>query len=389
MSVSVFSFWMAMLCSTVLILLVHLLRKKPGFIRSFGVSTLLFLYFLCFFRMVVPLELPFVQVIGLEKGYAALFELARAGEVALQGFQLNLLELLFILWVGVAVCRFLYFVGRYLWEKRKLERFQHNRSPLAEQVFVRVQEENSKHLQVRVFVCPDIPGPMGIGIRKKDILLPHRDYTEEELYYVLQHEYTHFVHRDLTVRFLTCVFVCVFWWNPAVYLLNRDVEQMLEIKCDLAVTDGRSKSEKIAYLTAILSALRDGGEEKNPAFPAGTHLLPRRMDNALLERFHMITRGENAKRASWHRLALLTVSVALLFASYLFVIQPKYDPPTDDYLSGVYEDLDVVEVSYLIAHDDGTYTVVISSGDSFLMTDESVIEIMLSQNFPIIKEDES
>lgn len=386
MSVSVFSFWMAMLCSTVLILLVHLLRKKPGFIRSFGVSTLLFLYFLCFFRMVVPLELPFVQVIGLEKGYAALFELARAGEVALQGFQLNLLEFLFILWVGVAVCRFLYFVGRYLWEKRKLERFQHNRSPLAEQVFVRVQEENSKHLQVRVFVCPDIPGPMGIGIRKKDILLPHRDYTEEELYYVLQHEYTHFVHRDLTVRFLTCVFVCVFWWNPAVYLLNRDVEQMLEIKCDLAVTDGRSKSEKIAYLTAILSALRDGGEEKNPAFPAGTHLLPRRMDNALLERFHMITRGENAKRASWHRLALLTVSVALLFASYLFVIQPKYDPNVDDYLLGNHSDLDIVDISYLIAHDDGTYTAVMSNGESFSVTDEKTIELMLLEDYTI-KED--
>ena len=386
MSVSVFSFWMAMLCSTVLILLVHLLRKKPGFIRSFGVSTLLFLYFLCFFRMVVPLELPFVQVIGLEKGYAALFELARAGDVALQGFQLNLLEFLFILWVGVAVCRFLYFVGRYLWEKRKLERFQHNRSPLAEQVFVRVQEENSKHLQVRVFVCPDIPGPMGIGIRKKDILLPHRDYTEEELYYVLQHEYTHFVHRDLTVRFLTCVFVCVFWWNPAVYLLNRDVEQMLEIKCDLAVTDGRSKSEKIAYLTAILSALRDGGEEKNPAFPAGTHLLPRRMDNALLERFHMITRGENAKRASWHRLALLTVSVALLFASYLFVIQPKYDPNVDDYLLGNHSDLDIVDISYLIAHDDGTYTAVMSNGESFSVTDEKTIELMLLEDYTI-KED--
>lgn len=386
MSVSVFSFWMAMLCSTVLILLVHLLRKKPGFIRSFGVSTLLFLYFLCFFRMVVPLELPFVQVIGLEKGYAALFELARAGEVALQGFQLNLLEFLFILWVGVAVCRFLYFVGRYLWEKRKLERFQHNRSPLAEQVFVRVQEENSKHLQVRVFVCPDIPGPMGIGIRKKDILLPHRDYIEEELYYVLQHEYTHFVHRDLTVRFLTCVFVCVFWWNPAVYLLNRDVEQMLEIKCDLAVTDGRSKSEKIAYLTAILSALRDGGEEKNPAFPAGTHLLPRRMDNALLERFHMITRGENAKRASWHRLALLTVSVALLFASYLFVIQPKYDPNVDDYLLGNHSDLDIVDISYLIAHDDGTYTAVMSNGESFSVTDEKTIELMLLEDYTI-KED--
>lgn len=383
MSVSVFSFWMAMLCSTVLILLVHLLRKKPGFIRSFGVSTLLFLYFLCFFRMVVPLELPFVQVIGLEKGYAALFELARAGEVALQGFQLNLLELLFILWVGVAVCRFLYFVGRYLWEKRKLERFQHNRSPLAEQVFARVQEESSKHLQVRVFVCPDIPGPMGIGIRKKDILLPHRDYTEEELYYVLQHEYTHFVHRDLTVRFLTCVFVCVFWWNPAVYLLNRDVEQMLEIKCDLAVTDGRSKSEKIAYLTAILSALRDGGEEKNPAFSAGTHLLPRRMDNALLERFHMITRGENAKRASWHRLALLTVSVALLFASYLFVIQPKYLPSTSEFSSDTVDPVDVVQVLYLVEHEDGSYSVVMSNGDTYPITDEDTLDMMLAQNYEI------
>ena len=103
----------------------------------------------------------------------------------------------------------------------------------------------------------------------------------------------------------------------------------------------------------------------------------------------MITRRENAKRASWHRLALLTVSVALLFASYLFVIQPKYDPPTDDYLSGVYEDLDVVEASYLIEHDNGTYTAVMSNGDSFLIVNESTIEVLLSQNFPIIKEDES
>ena len=189
----------------------------------------------------------------------------------------------------------------------------------------------------------------------------------------------------MTVRFLTCVFVCVFWWNPAVYLLNRDVEQMLEIKCDLAVTDGRSKSEKIAYLTAILSALRDGGEEKNPAFSAGTHLLPRRMDNALLERFHMITRRENAKRASWHRLALLTVSVALLFASYLFVIQPKYDPPIEDFYSNGGEVI-VSTVDYLIECDDGTYIVVFSDGFQEHISDAETIKLILNQGYTIKEE---
>ena len=100
----------------------------------------------------------------------------------------------------------------------------------------------------------------------------------------------------------------------------------------------------------------------------------------------MITRGENAKRASWHRLALLTVSVALLFASYLFVIQPKYDPNVDDYLLGNHSDLDIVDISYLIAHDDGTYTAVMSNGESFSVTDEKTIELMLLEDYTI-KED--
>ena len=48
----------------------------------------------------------------------------------------------------------------------------------------------------------------------------------------------------------------VFWWNPAVWLMKRDVEQLIELRCDAAATKGMSHAEKIGYLEAIVDVVR-------------------------------------------------------------------------------------------------------------------------------------
>ena len=52
------------------------------------------------------------------------------------------------------------------------------------------------------------------------------------------------------------------WWNPLVYLLRRDLPQILEIRCDMAVTKDYTVSQKAEYLQTIVNSLKRMGKER-------------------------------------------------------------------------------------------------------------------------------
>lgn len=103
----------------------------------------------------------------------------------------------------------------------------------------------------QVLCCPGLSTPCGIGLVRRKILLPSREYAADELRHILRHELQHFQTHDLLVTWMIRVFQCLFWWNPLVYLLGRDLDQVLEIKCDLSVTKGYGKKETVAYMRTI------------------------------------------------------------------------------------------------------------------------------------------
>ncbi len=385
-TVTVYSFFMAVLCSTVLILLAHGLRKKPAFIRNFGVSTLLFFYALCGIRMTFPFEFPFVQEIGLEHGYSDFFQIVRHEEFQMGQVTFHILDLATVVWVTGAICLLVLFLVRYLMGRRKLARFEQNRTPLADGVLEKVKKESRYNLPVKVLLCPEIGIPMGIGILKKRILLPQRTYTEEELYFILKHEYTHFCNHDLAVKFLICLFCCIFWWNPVVYLLRQDVGEILEIKCDLTVAEDFSKREKEGYLTVILQFLKQPARQEAKGFASvAARLFSKNKGQIMVERFRYLTQPVR-KAVFWNRLAILTVSVALFFVSYVFVLQPHYDPPVSEMVpEGQGNNTKIVEASYLVKHADGSYSLVLSDGMEIDISGDS-LDMMLSQNYEVKEE---
>lgn len=385
-TVTVYSFFMAVLCSTVLILLAHGLRKKPAFIRNFGVSTLLFFYALCWIRMTFPFEFPFVQEIGLEYGYSDFFQIVQHEEFQMGQVTFHILDLATVVWVTGAICLVVLFLVRYLMGRRKLARFEQNRTPLADGVLEKVKKEARYNLPVKVLLCPEIGIPMGIGILKKRILLPQRTYTEEELYFILKHEYTHFCNHDLAVKFLICLFCCIFWWNPVVYLLRQDVGEILEIKCDLTVAEDFSKREKEGYLTVILQFLKQPARRETKGLASVTaRLFSKKKGQIMVERFRYLTQPVR-KAVFWNRLAILAVSVALFFVSYVFVLQPYYEPPISEMLpAGQEGNVEIVEVSYLVKHADGSYYAVLSNGVETAISDET-LDMMLSQNYEVKEE---
>ena len=378
MSVTVFSFVMSVLFSALFIVAIHMLRNQPLFLHSFGVHTIFGLYALCLFRTVVVLELPFTVSIGLNNMFSTGFETVWAAQISVGDSQIRVLPALCGIWTVVSVTLIVQFLWKSWKVSRKAEWYSTNKDPRAERVLDRVKNESWRMPAVSVCICPTLDIPMGTGLFRHRICLPEHEYTQEEMYYILKHEYTHFCNRDLTVKFLVHLFCCVFWWNPAVYLLKKDISQILEIKCDIRATEKFSKRERLEYLLTIVRVLEraeSSGRTQPPMLSTG--LASRKNQGDTRERFRMIT----AVPRSISRLcqsAFWTLAVTLVVLSYSFVLQPAFDPPVED----IYTDSSVVEIdttnSYITKDQSGNYFMVIQSGEK-IRINEAIAEVYLSE----------
>ncbi len=217
-----------------------------------------------------------------------------------------------IIWLYGALLSLSVFFFRYIHEIRKLNRYP--------------SEDG-------VYIVPGCKTPMGIGVFKKRILLPRQDYTEQELRYILLHEETHFAHHDQLVKMLMQVLCCIFWWNPFVYLLQKAVSQMLEIRCDREVAKSADREE---YMAVLLALVKDGGGS-----------------SAMVERFQRI-----AGRRSWAhrgRASVLAAAFVLVCAGPALVKPPMREArqivttPTGQYKAVFQGDVE------MLGAEDGTH----------------------------------
>lgn len=385
MSVTVFSFAMSVLFSVLFILAIHLLRNQPAFLHSFGVHTILGIYALCLFRTIAVIELPFTVPFGLGDTYSTAFRTVWEAHIPFGDSDVRFLYAVFGIWAVVTVTLIVQFLWKSWKVSRKAKWYSTNKNSRAEQVLEQVKMESWRTPAVEVCICPTLDIPMGIGLFRHYICLPDREYGKEELYYILKHEYAHFCNRDLTVKFLVHLFCCIFWWNPAVYLLKKDIAQILEIRCDFKATEDFSKREKLQYLFAIVSILeKSDGANRRPPPMLATGLACRKNEGDMRERFRMIT----AVPRSVSRLcqgAFWTLAVTLVVLSYSFVLQPSFDPPMED----IYTDSSVHEINpaeeYILKHKGGSYSLVLSTGEMIPLNEETVI-IFVSQGTKITEE---
>lgn len=143
-----------------------------------------------------------------------------------------------------------------------------------------------------ITIVPSCEVPISIGVFRKRILLPRQDYTQQELHYILLHEHAHFDRHDHLIKMLVQIVCCIFWWNPLAYLLRREISQMLELRCDKAVTQNLTPEEKEEYLSVLLKLVKDS----------------RRGGHSMLERFRQIA-GRRARRGRATVLAMAFVAV--------------------------------------------------------------------------------
>ena len=387
MNVSVFSLLMSVLWSSLIILVAHLLRRKAFFLRRIGAPVLVVFYFLSVGRMVLPVEFPFSREVPLRSWFSTAVQAVCIEEHQLGDFGWTWAQAACLCWAAVGIILLLWFSFRYWRAVRRMTQSL-ARDPLAEEILQSIRKESKRSLKVQVFRTEQASTPMGVGIFRRKIILPCGEIPAQELEYILRHEYTHFLHGDLWVKLLTQVYCCLFWWNPLVYLLRRDLPQILEIRCDMAVTKDYTVSQKAEYLQTIVNSLKRMGKERDTSrqFLVSARLLASEDSLSLVERFRLISGGQEPRRLM--AASLVTGALCLLFVSYLFIFQSAYDPDMEDVLTEDGANIQIPDYGEmcLVVRQDGTIVFVAESGESFQISNPDTVRDLIDSDIKIVEE---
>ncbi len=101
-----------------------------------------------------------------------------------------------------------------------------------------------------------ITSPMLIGFFRPKIILPARELDDKELSYIFAHELIHYKQRDMFYKWLIQIVVCAHWFNPFVYLLEKEVNKSCELSCDEKVISILDDTARREYGDMLISFLR-------------------------------------------------------------------------------------------------------------------------------------
>ncbi|MBO4782524.1 MAG: M56 family metallopeptidase [Lachnospiraceae bacterium] len=371
MKITFFSVMMSILWGSVLILLFSLLRKKKSLAEVCSTTGVVILYVFCAVRMLIPIELPWVMIIPNETIYNPLYDAIRY-----QVFSVSIGEMLVTVWCLGTVIQTIRLIVRYRRFWGKISAIKERGKTVSDWL-----TEEYGIQKVRIIMTDKTKVPMTVGVGNYTILIPEEDYSDREKELILRHELTHIKNGDLIIQLLSNVLCVVYWWNPAVYLFRKNLEQYFELRCDGTVTSGMSKQELAEYLEILLKIYKNG-KSKESGSTLGVIEDYSIGGKELKERFECLSKNiERTSKRYIGRVAAFMLAAGLLIMSYSFIIQSDYPAPEME--EGSTEV--TPENAYVVRQKDGSYTLRMDSGFQTDISEKSA-EMLIEDGFTLVEE---
>ncbi len=125
------------------------------------------------------------------------------------------------------------------------------------------EEKLNIKTRVEISCNPLIASPMLIGFLRPRIILPAHEWEDKELSYIFVHELIHYKQRDMFYKWLIQIVVCVHWFNPFVYLLEKEVNKSCELSCDEKVISVLDDTARREYGDILISFLKSNNLYKS------------------------------------------------------------------------------------------------------------------------------
>ena len=123
--------------------------------------------------------------------------------------------------------------------------------------FENIRLEQPKQ-NVLLVASNDTRSPFTVGIMQKYIVIPAvmiNTLDEEEIDFILRHEYCHALRNDVARKVIMVVFSCLNWFNPLYFLLKENLSAWIEIACDETVTKNFDERQRKKYAGLIIKVL--------------------------------------------------------------------------------------------------------------------------------------
>ena len=266
----------------------------------------------------------------------------------------TVLERAAVLWLWVAVSLVLWNVWRLLRYRRLIEQAGNKVNSRLQQIAVEEARLAGIDGEIRLLASPLAQSPMLVGFFRPTILLPSEHLPDGDARFILAHELTHFRRKDLWKKLLFLMVRCAHWFNPIVYLLNRDFSRWLETSCDEQVVSSLDRDQRKEYGRLLIDyapASRYAGPKLYVSFASCRYKLKRRISIML---------NSNKKTRSLLGPALAVALVVGCLATTALAASVDNDNGTDDFaLSFRVEQNDIIKAYK--CEDTGMVTVVDTS----------------------------
>ena len=385
MDTSIFSFLMSLFWCSIFILFSTILRHKKGYVLKNGVNLILLIMAIGIIRLFIPIEPKFSAIIRSSTVMPFLQKFLGVEVFRLTGIIVDCFDIFIAIWVCGSMVFLIGIINGILKLKRRTSEINAEENEQANRIMSAIVLNSKPNQKYRILVSPDVDTPMLVGYFTPTVLIPPLTLSDEEMKYVLLHEWNHFLRKHLWTKLLFNVLCALLWWNPLVYLIKEDMDYVLEVNCDRSVVNRLDEAEHVKYVEATVNVMKQ--------LASKPHLSPSSIGFIAADSENIVQRCELVlfPPKSLSKLVkgiLGAIALALVVLSYAFIVQPDTPPPM-----GADEATDVAfvsitpETSYLISNNDGTYNLYVD-GKYMLTVSVNKMDSLPYSSLPIKKEED-
>lgn len=328
-----------------------LLLLKPLLNRQYTAKWNYYLWIALAFRLIIPFHVR-LSILPLEinvpaqitspliTNETAAIPINIRSELKLTEY--TFLDFIAVIWLIVCISILLFSISAYVYYKIQIHKKGiFVKDPRILSQFYELKSDLQIKRKIAIVKFKTAESPMIIGYFRPLLVIPDQEYSNDEIFFILKHELIHFKRHDTFFKFLFVIANALHWYNPLIFVMQKEAIVDMELSCDEEVIQGKAYIVRKKYTETLLSTLHKHHKSVNSfttQFYGGKQIMKKRFRNILTE----------TKKKNGFFFFVCAISMTLLLGAITgcsLTEQNSLEPRTEEQETVVSEPLPVPEES--------------------------------------------
>ena len=344
---------MAAFFSNILILIISACFSCKRLLVSIGYKMFGVLLGITLLRIIFPVQFSFTANIVLPECLSQIIMYLRHVFGTIGPVEISAWGIFMIVWIIGSLYKAVKFAAEQL--KFRYTVILYGKDITQEEPYSRILDGIcGKHKnRFRVIELPGLVTPMLYGICRPKILMPEGMHLDDtDLTYLLSHEASHHFHHDILTKLGLNILTIIYWWNPSCYLLQQQLDAVMEMRIDKSVAGADGTGGYLGCLVRIAQQTSDLRKSNIKPPKSSIAMLNPKKYNNLENRFFMSGAEMKPHDRLLHVIVLITMA-AIYLVSYCIIFEADsvYPEANADTIEMT------VDTTYAVLNEQGMYDI--------------------------------